>query len=281
LCHAGVEYALLQLLSETFALLQRTLLLTDEELHDASRAWHLGVLNSHLMEISGQVFEPEDRQTPRLVLEQCLESVRNDPLGKWVAQSARELEVQIPTIEVAVGTQRVAAAERQQSLVATPFRQPVGSFGDDTRSVLDEMHGALQAAMMITYAQGMALLSAASRHLGFRFNLHEISRAWRGGTRLRTALLDDITIALQATPGLPGLLCDDDLSQGVMARQEKLRHAVWRAHELDAVVPALLASLDYLDASREAWLPVNLIQVQPRSPARAAVQIEWASEEYV
>jgi 6-phosphogluconate dehydrogenase len=281
LCHAGVEYALLQLLSETFALLQRTLLLTDEELHDASRAWHLGVLNGYLMEISGQVFEPEDRQTPRLVLEQRLESVRNDPLGKWVAQSARELEVQIPTIEVAVGTQRVAAAERQQALLATPFRQPVGRFGDDTWSVLDEMHAALHAAMMITYAQGMALLSAASLHLGFHFNLHEISRAWRGGTRLRTSLLDDITTALQATPDLPGLLSDDDLSQGVMTRQEKLRHAVWRAHELDAVVPALLASLDYLDANREAWLPVNLIQVQPRPPASKAVQIEWASEEYV
>jgi len=62
-----------------------------------------------------------------------------------------------------------------------------------------------------------------------------------------------------------------------MARQENLRHAVWRAHELNAVVPALLASLDYLDASREAWLPVNLIQVPPRLPARAAVQMDASS----
>jgi 6-phosphogluconate dehydrogenase len=123
----------------------------------------------------------------------------------------------------------------------------------------------------------MALLIADSQHLGFQFNLHEISRAWRGCTQLRTSLLDDITTALQATPDLPGLLSDDDLSQGVMARQENLRHAVWRAHQLDTVVPALLASLDYLDASREAWLPVNLIQVPPRAPARAAVQTEWAS----
>jgi 6-phosphogluconate dehydrogenase len=62
-----------------------------------------------------------------------------------------------------------------------------------------------------------------------------------------------------------------------MARQENLRHAVWRAHQLDTVVPALLASLDYLDASREAWLPVNLIQVPPRPPARAAFQTELSS----
>jgi 6-phosphogluconate dehydrogenase len=276
--HAGVEFALLQLLSETFDLLQRTLLLTDEELHDAAGAWRLGVLNGYVMEISGRVFEPVDKPTPRLLLEERLESARNDPQGKRVAQSAWELEVPVPTIEAAVGTQRAAATERRQALLAAPFRQPVGRFGDDPESVLDKLHGALHAAMMITYAQGMALLLAASQHLGFQFNLHEISRAWRGCSHLRTSLLDDITTALQATPDLPGLLSDDDLSQGVMARQENLRHAVWRAHELDTVVPALLASLDYLDASREAWLPVNLIQVPPRPPARAAVQTEWESQ---
>jgi 6-phosphogluconate dehydrogenase len=80
---------------------------------------------------------------------------------------------------------------------------------------------------------------------------------------------------LQRTPNLPGLLSDDDLSEGVMARQENLRHAVWRAHELDASVPALQASLDYLDANREAWLPVNLIQVPARLPGRLAVQVAW------
>jgi 6-phosphogluconate dehydrogenase len=129
---------------------------------------------------------------------------------------------------------------------------------------------------MITYAQGVSLLMAASQQWGFRFNIHEITRAWRGGTHLRTSLLDDITTALQATPDLPGLLSDDDLSEGLMARQENLRHAVWRAHELDAVVPALQASLDYLDASREAWLPANLIQVPPRPAAKSAFQTDWA-----
>ena len=97
--------------------------------------------------------------------------------------------------------------------------------------------------------------------------LHEISRAWRGCTHFRTTLLDDITAAFQSTPALPGLLCDADLSEGVMACQESLRHAVWRAHKLDKVVPAMLASLDYLDADRSAWLPSNLIQAPPRPSA--------------
>jgi 6-phosphogluconate dehydrogenase len=264
--HAGIEYALLQLLSETFGLLQRTLRLADEELHDASGAWHIGVFNGHLTEISGRVFDPKDPHAPRLLLREKLASAKRDALGKWLAQCSWELETLTPTIEAAVEMQRVAAAERRQALVGTPFRHPVGRFGDDRESVLDELHGALQAAMLITYAQGLSVLGAASRQFGFRFNLLEIARAWRGCTHLRTSLLDDITAALEATPGLPDLLSDDDLSQRVMASQEDLRHAVWRAHLLDTGAPALLASLDYLDFNRAAWWPVNLVQPLNSAP---------------
>jgi 6-phosphogluconate dehydrogenase len=274
--HAGIEYALAQLLSETFHVLQRTLLLTDEELHDSAGAWRLGVLNGYLMEISGRVVDPVDQPAPRLLLREKLESARSDALGRWVAQSSWELEVPMPTIEAAVVIQRVAAADRRQALVSAPFRHPMGRFGDDPESVLDELHGALHAAMIVTYAQGLALLSAASQQLGFRFKLHEIPRAWRGCTHLRATLLDEITTALEATPDLPGLLSDDGLSERVMACQENLRHAVWRAHELDAAVPALHASLDYLDSNRAAWLPANLVQVPLRPPARAPVQMESA-----
>jgi 6-phosphogluconate dehydrogenase len=271
--HTGVENALLQSLAETFDLLQRALQLTDEELHDAVGAWHIGFLKGYLMEISGRAVESADQQTLRMLLDEKLKSAKNDALGSWAAQSAMELEVHAPTLEAAARTQRVMATERRQTLLAAPFRQPVGRFGDDPESVLEELRGAFEAAMVITYAQAIALLAAASENLGFQFHLHEISRAWRGCTRLRTALLDDITAALKTTPGLPGLLSDEDLSERVMACQENLRHAIWRADEFDTPVPVLLASLDYLDSNREAWLPVNLIQVPRWQPARAGAQV--------
>jgi len=127
--------------------------------------------------------------------------------------------------------------------------------------------------MMIAYAQGFALLIAASKHFDFQFDLREISRAWRGRAPLRALLLDAISAAFQATPDLPDLLTDDDLSESVMALQENLRQAVWRAHELDTLVPAFLASLDYLDSDRAAWLPVNLIQTPPRLPAGRSLEM--------
>jgi len=250
--HAAVELTISQLLNEVFDLLQRSLLLTDEELHDSSGGWHIGLLNGYLAEVSNGEFS------------------RTETLARRAAETAWELGASIPTIEAAAQMQRVEAAEQRESLQTAPFRQPMGRFGDDPESVLEEVHQAFQAAVIIAYAQAMTLLDAASKTHGFQFSLHEISRAWKGCTRFRATLLDEITAVLQMTPDLPCLLSDDDLAERVMAFQENLRHAVWRAHELDLDVPALLASLDYLDSHKAAWLPTNLIQV-PRQHAVAAV----------
>jgi len=267
--HAGIEHTLLQLLAETFDLMQRASLQADERLDDPAAAWHASVFNGYLMEITGRAFEPVETTMPQPLLDDKLAAARQDAFAEWVARSALELGVSIPTLDAAAGTMTLAAVEREEALIAAPNRQPVGRFGDDTQSVMEQLHGALHAAMIITYAQGLALLAAASIHHGLHFKLDDLVRAWRGCTRLRTALLDDIAAALQTTPSLPDLLFDDDLSEKVMACQECLRHAVWRAHEMGTVVPALLASLDHLDSNRGAWLPVNLIEVPRRPPVQA------------
>jgi 6-phosphogluconate dehydrogenase len=266
MAQAGVEQALLQLLAESFDVLQRALLLTDENMEADAGAWRFGGLNEYLMEISARVFMRTEPATPRMLLREALQSAKNDPWGRWATQSARDLETPIPAIEAAVEPQSAAATERRKALLAAPFRHPAGRRGDDRQSVLDELHGALRAAMIIAYAQGMALLGAASERMGFRFNRRDIARAWRGGAPLGASVLGDIATALETTPNLPGLLSDDDLSQEVMDRQENLRRAIWRAHGLEADVPALLASLDYLDANRAAWLPVNIVQAPRRRP---------------
>jgi len=265
--HGGIECALMQLLSETVDLLQRILRLTDKELQVVSGLWRQGVLDGHLIELSGHA--------SWMLLREKVESVRSDASGRRLAQSSWEMEVPIPTIEAALEIQRVAANERRQALVAALFRHPVGRFGEDRDSVLDGLYRAFQAATMITYAQGLALLNAASTQLGFQFNLHEISRAWRGGTQLRAVMLEDISTALEMTPDLPGLLSDDEFSERVMACQEKLRHAVWRAQELGTAAPALFASLDYLDSNRAAWMPVNLIQVPRLKPVAPAASYSY------
>jgi 6-phosphogluconate dehydrogenase len=231
--HDGIEYGVMQLVLETSELLKRLLVLDDDELREIAGVWLIG----------------------------ALKGCPCDDSARWTTQAARELEVPSPTIAAAVGMRTLSELENRNDFATTLSRQPLGQFGDDTGSILDELRGALRAAILITYAQGMAVLAAGSECHGFGIDLAEVIRLWKACRKLRAALLEEMASAIRATPHLPNLLDDDDLSEKVMEQQECLRHAVWRAGRLQTPVPALMASLDYLDSYRGAWLPVNLIQV--------------------
>ena len=63
--HNGIEYAVMQLIAETYDLMKRGLGLNDDELHDVYSAWNTGELNGYLLEITGHIFAQagrEDRQ---------------------------------------------------------------------------------------------------------------------------------------------------------------------------------------------------------------------------
>ena len=130
--------------------------------------------------------------------------------------------------------------------------------------MLAQLRNALYAAMIITYAQGMAQLRRASEAYGYGLNLEDVARIWRGGCIIRAALLEEIRGGLSRRPDLPNLLVDPHLAKTVLARQEDLRAVVQVAAELAVPAPGLMVSLAYFDSYRSA-----VAAGQPdRGPAR-------------
>jgi 6-phosphogluconate dehydrogenase len=114
--------------------------------------------------------------------------------------------------------------------------------------------------MLTTYAQGFALLLAASEKYGYHLDPEAIARIWRGGCIIRAALLEDIQAAFHARHDLLNLLLDPYLSKEIRENQEDLRQIVCLASTNGIPIPGIMASLGYLDAYRSSWLPANLIQ---------------------
>jgi 6-phosphogluconate dehydrogenase len=149
------------------------------------------------------------------------------------------------------------------------------------------MPEALFAGVLITYAQGMALLAVASDTYEYHLDLEAVARIWRGGCIIRAALLKDVCAAFHARRDLPNLLLAPNLSRKVMEYQDCLRQVVCRAAELGLPAPGLMVSLGYLDAYRSARLPANLIQAQrdyfgahtyERIDAKGTFHTEWEKE---
>ncbi|MHB8520005.1 MAG: NADP-dependent phosphogluconate dehydrogenase [Limisphaerales bacterium] len=282
--HNGIEYGVMQLLAETYDLMKRGLGLNDDELHEVYALWNQSEPNGYLVEITSHIFSRRDEKTGKRLIDEILDVAKQKGTGMWTSQSAMELQVPIPTIDLAVAMRDLSVFEKERQQAGTIYQRPIRRFADDHNAFLTRLGRAFFAAMIITYAQGMALLAVASEKYKYHLDLEAVARIWRGGCIIRAALLEDICAAFRARCDLPNLLLDSNLSRKLMEHQEDLRYIVGLAVESGVPAPALMVSLGYLDAYRSAWLPANLIQAQrdyfgahtyERNDAKGTFHTEW------
>ncbi len=282
--HNGIEYGVMQLIAESYDLMKRGLGYNDDELHDVFSAWNKGELNGYLMEITGNIFSKVDEKTGKRLIDEILDVAKQKGTGMWTSQSAMELQVPIPTIDLAVAMRDLSIFANERAQAGDIYRRSQRRFTGDRDTFLTQLGSALLAGMITIYAQGMALLVAASDKYEYHLDLEAVARIWRGGCIIRAALLEDICAAFHARRDLPNLLLAPSVSRKVIGHQEDLRQAVCRAAEFGIPAPGLMASLSYLDAYSSVWLPANLIQAQrdyfgahtyERIDAKGTFHTEW------
>jgi 6-phosphogluconate dehydrogenase (decarboxylating) len=230
------------------------------------------------------IFSKQDEETGKRLIDEILDVARQKGTGMWTSQSAMELQVPIPTIDLAVVMRDLSVFTKEREQACAIYQRSQRRFTGDRDTFLTQLCRALYAAMIITYAQALALLVGASNKYKYHLDLEAVARIWRGGCIIRAALLEDICAAFHARPELPNLLLDPNLSHKIMEHQEDLRQVVCQAAESGIPAPGLTVSLGYLDAYRSAWLPANLIQAQrdyfgahtyERIDAKGTFHTEW------
>jgi 6-phosphogluconate dehydrogenase len=260
--HNGIEYGLMQLIAETYDLLQRGLGLSDRELGDVFEQWNRDELNGYLIEITAGIFRKLDEATGKPLVDEVLDAARQKGTGMWTSQDALELHVPTPTIDISVAMRNLSGLEVERTALTRKFGTPQPTSSGESTLAIEHVRRALYMAMILTYAQGMAQLSAASQAYLYNLDLATIARIWRGGCIIRSGLLEPIRAAYARQPGLAHLLLDDTLGNAVSERAADLRAAVQLAAGLGLPAPALMASLAYYDSFRADHLPANLIQAQ-------------------
>jgi 6-phosphogluconate dehydrogenase len=236
--------------------------LNDDELSAVYREWNQGELNGYLAEITGDIFAKSDAKTGRRLIDELLDVARQNGTGMWTSQSAMELQVPTPAIDLAVAMRDMSVLVKERTQAGAIYGRPIQRLNGDRSMLLPEIGRALSTAIITTYAQGFALLAAASVKYQYDFDLAAVARIWRGGCIIRAAILEDVSAAYLAKPDLANLLLDAKMAQKIISQQEDLRQVVCQAAVAGVPVPGLMASLGYLDSFRSAWSPANLIQAQ-------------------
>jgi len=261
--HNGIEYGDIQLICEAYAILKDVLAMQASELAVIFAEWNEGELNSYLIEITAQIFRKIDPDTGKPLVDMILDKAGQKGTGIWTLQAAIRQSVVISTINAAVEA-RVISSRKEDRVAASkilPHPRARKFRGDRTR-LINAVRDALYASKVVSYAQGMELLRAASTEYNWNLNLSDIATIWRGGCIIRAKFLNRIVEAYQRDPALHNLLLDRYFTRIVRKTQRNWRAAVLTAIKHGIAVPAFSASLAYFDSYRQARLPANLLQAQ-------------------
>ncbi|MFD1257789.1 NADP-dependent phosphogluconate dehydrogenase [Mucilaginibacter terrae] len=260
--HNGIEYGIMQLISEAYDLLKRGLGLSDEKIQETFTAWNKTELQSFLIEITGEVLAKFDDESGERLVNLISDWAKAKGTGKWTSQNAMDLQAPIPVIDAAVTMRDMSKLkpERVQAAKQLLWSNEISDFKEE--EIIYQLQEAFYFAMINIYAQGLAQLTIASKAYNYGLNLEQVAKIWRGGCIIRAAVLEDFRQAYGRNPELPNILLDAQIGNKLVSKQAHIRSTIKLAVDAGIPVAAFMNSLAYFDAYRSDRLPTNLIQAQ-------------------
>lgn len=260
--HNGIEYGLMQLIAETYELLRNGLKLSNEEIYGVFEKWNEGRLQSFLIEITRDIFTYKAEGSDHLLVDDIKDEARAKGTGKWTSQGSMDLEIPIPVIDSSVAMRDLSKYKKLRVQAAELYASAGAEFVADKEAFLTALEEAFYFTSIVTYAQGMHMLTKASKDYGYDLHLDEIAKIWRGGCIIRSTLLENIYNAYGKDKNLEHLLLDADVKDLVLGSVQGMRTVLATAVKAGIALPAYAAALSYFDNFRTASMPSNLTQAQ-------------------
>ncbi len=264
--HNGIEYGDMQMIAEVYDLITRGLGKKHNELAKIFTKWNEGELASFLIELTGNIaakpdplFAGKPGGKGKFLLDAIRDCAGQKGTGKWTTVAALEVGVPIPTITAAVDARLVSSLKGEREVAAKVLKLKTSKLKGVS---VNDIAKALYAAKIAAYAQGMRLIVECSKARGYNTDLGSIPAIWRGGCIIRAVFLDRITTAFKKQPNLPSLLIAAEFKKDIARTLPALRKVVGAAVAAGIPVPALSASLAYIEGYATARLPAYVTQAQ-------------------
>jgi len=259
--HNGIEYAIMQLISECYDIMHHGLEMSNDELHDVFAQWDQGVLKSYLLEITAVIFEKKEEKLHFYLLDKILDKAGAKGTGKWTSMEGLNLPMPIPTIDSAVMIRNLSSLIEERIKAATIYKTVPEVIDTDKKEFINLLREAFYFATIISYAQGLAMLTVASTELNMDIPLPEVVSVWRGGCIIRSAMLDVFKKCYE-DKDLKNLLLNQTIAKMLVEKEGAIQKIVSTAALHNYPTAGLMDSLNYFNAYRRNFLPTNLIQAQ-------------------
>jgi 6-phosphogluconate dehydrogenase len=259
--HNGIEYGDMQLICEAYNIFKAAGF-SAAELGSVFSDWYAGDLESYLIQITAEIFKQVDAETGKPLVDVILDTAGQKGTGKWTIMNAVENTVVISTINAAVEARILSSMKDRRVAASKELQGPKAEISAEKAALVKKAHDALYASKIISYAQGLDLITTMSKEKNWNLDLSKIAAIWRGGCIIRARFLNDITDAYRKDPKLSNLMLAPFFTDLLNGFQQNWREVISMATLAGIPVPSFSASLGYYDSYRSAVLPANLLQAQ-------------------
>ena len=196
--HNGIEYGVMQMMAEAYALLSRGFQLPADAIADIFEQFQQGRLRSYLFEIAVPILRKKDPLGEGFLLDQIVDSAGQKGTGRWTAIESLQLGTPLSVIAESVFA-RINSSLKPlradlQALYPVPAKPALSSW----QNIVPKLEQALFSGIIISYAQGFQMFEAAEQEHGWQLDFAEIARIWQGGCIIRADLLNILEQAFRS-----------------------------------------------------------------------------------
>lgn len=260
--HNGIEYAIMQLIAEVYDVMRKVLNMTSEEIGDVFQTWNSGELNSFLMEISYKIMRRKDEETGKPLVEVILDKAEQKGTGKWTSQTALDLGIPTPTLNMAVEARIISHFKDLRVNLSKTLPVPKENLSLSREEVIRDLEKALLFGVFISFSQGLWLIDEASKTFNYNIDLSEVLRIWKGGCIIRAKLLNFLREIIKENPQNANLLASEKAVNFLKDKIESAKRISNLGKLTGIPLLCLNSALDYYFALATENLPANLIQAQ-------------------
>jgi len=266
--HNGIEYGDMQLIGECVWTLRAALGYDAARIADIMASWNepTDILSSYLIEITGEGMREPGSQSDIYLVDRTADITRMKGTGTWTVASALELFVPIPTIAAAVFSREISQDKDLRLAMSNKLKFNPSKYRGDPSQFVSIAHDALYIAKISSYAQGFAMLSAASKKYSWNLDMGCIAKGWRAGCIIRAQFLSRITEEYEANPDLANLMAAPTFSGFINDNLSKLTKLIETAHQVGVPTLSMDCAYDYI--------------LQMASPIMVSAQIAAQQRDY-
>ncbi|WP_159610352.1 NADP-dependent phosphogluconate dehydrogenase [Glutamicibacter sp. JC586] len=257
--HNGIEYADMQVIGEAYDLLRNAAGIEPAKQAEIFNEWNQGELSSFLIEITAEVLGHTDAATGQPLIDVIQDSAGQKGTGRWTVQSGLDMGSPVSAIAESVFA-RSLSSQRDIRAVGQKVLGAETSEVTLPENFVEDVRQALFASKLVSYAQGIDMLTSAAGEYNWDLKLDEIAGLWREGCIIRAALLKDITAAYSANEKPENLLFAPAFAEAITKAVPAWRRVVAVAVQLGIPAPVFSSSLAYYDGLRSERLPAALTQ---------------------